>query len=113
MLQGLLILLVFQFLGEVVVHVTGWPLPAAVIGMVLLLVALIVNAPFSQRVAPAAEGLIRHLGLLIFPLGVGVVLQWHLFADYLLALVVAVVFGTLLSMVVVALVMKALLRRTP
>ncbi len=40
MIDGLLILLLFQFLGELVIHFTGLPLPAPVVGMVLLLLAL-------------------------------------------------------------------------
>lgn len=51
MIDGLLILLFFQFLGEVLIRLTGI-LPASVVGMVLLLLALLLNAPFSQRVAP-------------------------------------------------------------
>jgi len=77
--------------------------------MVLLLLALLLNAPFSQRVAPAAGALIKHISLLIFPLGVGIVLQWHRYEDYALALGVAVVLGTLLSLVLVTLMLKKLL----
>lgn len=109
MIDGLLILLLFQFFGEVIIRLTGIPLPASVVGMVLLLVALLLEAPFTQRVAPAASGLIKHISLLIFPLGVGIVLQWHRYEEYALALGVAVVLGTILSMIVVTLMLKKLL----
>ena len=45
MVDGLLILLLFQFLGELVIHFTGLPLPAPVVGMVLLLLALMFSVP--------------------------------------------------------------------
>jgi len=45
MIDGLLILLLFQFLGEVLIHLTGLPLPAPVVGMILLLFALMLGAP--------------------------------------------------------------------
>ena len=61
MIDGLLILLFFQFLGEILIRLTGIPLPASVVGMVLLLVALLLNTPFTQRVAPAAGALIKHI----------------------------------------------------
>ncbi|MGB2247052.1 MAG: CidA/LrgA family protein [Alcanivorax sediminis] len=109
MIDGLLILLFFQFLGEVVIRLTGLPLPAPVLGMVLLLIALLLNAPFSQRVAPAAGTLIKHISLLIFPLGVGIVLQWDRYQENALALVVAVVGGTILSMILVTLMLKFLM----
>ncbi|MEQ3725403.1 CidA/LrgA family protein [Alcanivorax sp.] len=109
MIDGLLILLLFQFFGEVIIRLTGIPLPASVVGMVLLLLALLLEAPFTQRVAPAAAGLIKHISLLIFPLGVGIVLQWHRYEEYALALGVAVVLGTILSMILVTLMLKKLL----
>ena len=40
MLDGLLLLLLFQFLGEALVSVTGIPVPGPVVGMILLLLAL-------------------------------------------------------------------------
>ena len=109
MIDGLLILLFFQFLGEILIRLTGIPLPASVVGMVLLLVALLLNTPFTQRVAPAAGALIKHISLLIFPLGVGIVLQWHRYEDYALALAVAVVIGTILSMLLVTLMLIKLM----
>lgn len=109
MIDGLLILLFFQFLGEILIRLTGIPLPASVVGMVLLLVALLLNTPFTQRVAPAAGALIKHISLLIFPLGVGIVLQWHRYEDYAVALAVAVVIGTILSMLLVTLMLKKLM----
>ena len=94
MVDGLLILLLFQFLGELVIHFTGLPLPAPVVGLVLLLLALMFSVPYSDRVADASGALIRHISLLIFPLGVGIVLQWERYSDYALALTVAVIFVT-------------------
>ena len=110
MVDGLLILLLFQFLGELVIHFTGLPLPAPVVGMVLLLLALMFSVPYSDRVADASGALIRHISLLIFPLGVGIVLQWERYSDYALALTVAVIFGTILALVLVTLLLKLLLR---
>ena len=111
MIDGLLILLFFQFLGEILIRLTGIPLPASVVGMVLLLVALLLNTPFTPRVAPAAGALIKHISLLIFPLGVGIVLQWHRYEDYAVALAVAVVIGTILSMLLVTLMLKKLMSK--
>ncbi|KAF0804431.1 hypothetical protein A6D6_03069 [Alcanivorax xiamenensis] len=112
MIDGLLILLLFQFLGEVLIHLTGLPLPAPVVGMVLLLFALMLGVPGMGKVSEAAGALIRHITLLIFPLGVGIVLQWHRYQDNALALAVSVVFGTLIALLLVTLLLKVLLRRS-
>lgn len=109
MLDGLLVLLVFQLLGELLVTGAGLPLPAPVAGMILLLMALILRAPLTERVAPAAGMLLRHLTLLFFPIGVGIVMEWHRFSDHALALLVAVVGGTLLVIPLIALLMQKLL----
>lgn len=109
MLDGLIILLVFQLLGEALVGLTGLPLPGPVAGMVLLLLALMLRQTWAERVAPAAGMLLRHLTLLFFPIGVGIVLQWDRFSEHGMALLVAVVGGTLLALPLVALLMQRLL----
>lgn len=110
MLDGLLLLLLFQFLGEMLVHFMSLPVPGPVAGMVLLLIALTSRAAVLQRVAPAANLLIGNLVLLFFPIGLGVALEWQRYAEHGLALLVALVLGTILALVIVALMLKRLLR---
>jgi holin-like protein len=109
MLDGLLILLAFQFAGELVVRTLDLPLPGPVVGMVLMLLALMTRAAVLQRVAPAANLLIGNLTLLFFPIGIGIVLEWDRYAEHGVALVVSIVIGTLLALVLVTLLLKALL----
>ena len=109
MIDGLLLLLLFQFLGEMLVHFTGLPIPGPVAGMVLLLVALLLRSSVLQRVAPAANLLIGNLTLLFFPIGVGIVLEWQRYSAHGTALLAAVVGGTLVTLVLVTLLLKKLL----
>jgi holin-like protein len=113
MLDGLLLLLLFQFLGEMLVHFTGLPVPGPVAGMVLLLLALLVRAQALERIAPAANALISNLVLLFFPIGIGIVLEWERYEAHGLALLVSVVGGTVIAMVLITLLLKWLLRRAP
>lgn len=110
MIDGLLILLLFQFAGEALVRWLSLPLPGPVAGMVLLLVALAFRRPVLQRVAPAANLLISNLTLLFFPIGVGIALEWHRYSEHGMALLTAVVLGTLMTLVLVTLLLKWLLR---
>lgn len=112
MIDGLLLLLLFQFLGEVLVALTGLPIPGPVAGMVLLLMALTARSNVLQRIAPAANLLISNLVLLFFPIGVGIVLEWERYEAYGLALFMSVVVGTIVAMVLVALLLKWLLRKS-
>lgn len=110
MIDGLLLLLLFQFIGELISRYLPVPVPGPVIGMVLLVVALAFKAPLAERVETASNKLIGHLALLYFPIGVGLVMEWHKFADYGWALLVSVVGGTLLAIVLVAWLSQLLLR---
>ncbi|MCC1495858.1 CidA/LrgA family protein [Alcanivorax sp. 1008] len=113
MLDGLLILLAFQFAGDLLVRTLGLPLPGPVLGMVLLLIALTTRAAVLQRVAPAANLLIGNLTLLFFPIGIGIVLEWERYSKHGLALLVSIVAGTIIALVLVTALLKLLLRSQP
>lgn len=111
MINGLLLLFGMQLLGEILHQYAHIPLPAPVIGLLLLFFALLIfKAPLSQRIQPAAEGFIRHLTLLYFPIGVGLILNWNQFAEYGLALILAVVFSTIICIPLIALLSQYILR---
>lgn len=109
MLDGLLLLLLFQFLGEALVSITGAPVPGPVVGMILLLLALLSRQQVLQRVAPAANLLIGNLTLLFFPIGVGIILEWDRYSENGLALLVSVVGGTVVTLALVIVLLKRLL----
>ena len=78
MVVGLTWLVVCQLAGEVLVRLTGVPVPGPVAGMVVLLVALEVRRqrgrdPEATATVRAADRLLRHLQLLFVPAGAGVV----------------------------------------
>lgn len=111
MIDGLLLLFGFQLLGELLHRYSSLPLPAPVIGMLLLFLALLIfKAPLSKRIEPAANGIIKHLTLIYFPIGVGLILNWSSFSHYGTALIVSVILSTLLSIPLIALLSQWLLR---
>lgn len=74
MIRGLTLLLLLQVVGELLVEVTGLPVPGPVVGMVLLFGWLQWRRPGDAAgVVRASAGLLRHLQLLFVPAGVGVV----------------------------------------
>src|SRR5690606_28423389 len=95
------------------VHFTGLPVPGPVAGMVLLLVALLVRAQALERIAPAANALISNLGLLFFPIGSGIGLEWERYEAHGLALLGSVIGGTVVAVVLITLLRKWRLRRAP
>jgi holin-like protein len=110
-LRGLAFLLLLQALGEALARGFHLPLPGPVLGLVLLLVALRLEA-LRAPVAAAADVLLSNLSLLFVPVGVGVITHLALLSQYGLRLLLAIVLSTWIGMAVTALVLRALLARS-
>jgi holin-like protein len=111
-IRGLALLLLLQAAGEGLTHALGWPFPGPVVGMVLLLLALRLEA-VRVPVAAAAELLLAHLSLLFVPVGVGVVTHLDLVSRHGVALLGVIVVSTWIGMATTALVLRRLMRSTP
>jgi holin-like protein len=110
MLGPLTSLLVYQLVGEVLVLVTGLPVPGPVVGMLLLFVTLAARGGAPQWLRDTCNGLLAHLSLLFVPAGVGVLLHFQRLGAEWLPIVVALVASTVITIGVTALVMRALQR---
>jgi holin-like protein len=111
MLGALTVLLVYQLVGEALVQLTGLPVPGPVVGMLLLFITLIVRAGASEALRTTSQQLLSHLSLLFVPAGVGVMLHFGRLGEEWLALTVALVASTVITLAVTALVMRLLQRR--
>lgn len=100
MLGSIALLLVCQLIGEIINRLTGLPLPGAVIGMVLLLGWLAIR-PAERPALQAVSGwLIAHLSLLFVPAAVGIMNEGAAFTRHGLAIGLAALASTLLTLVV-------------
>lgn len=108
-LRGLALLLLLQAAGEAITHALRLPFPGPVIGLVLLLAALRIEA-VRAPVQAVAELLLEHLSLLFVPVGVGVVTHLALLSQYGVQLLVVIAVSTWIGMAVTALVMRALVK---
>ncbi|WP_341217785.1 CidA/LrgA family protein [Neptunomonas phycophila] len=106
LLNGFLVLLVCQFLGELAVMASGVPVPGPVIGMLLLLVLLAVLKRTPADIRLVSEGLLRYLAFLYVPAGVGLMVHAKLLADYWLPLTIALMVSTFLALFFTAAVFK-------
>jgi len=84
-------------------------LPGPVIGMLILLLALNIQA-VRAPVAAAADALLSHLSLLFVPVGVGVIAHLQLVSDFGVRLLWVVVVSTWVAMAATALVLRRLWR---
>jgi holin-like protein len=115
-LGAITLLIVLQLVGEVIARGLALPIPGPVIGLVLLLIGLIVRGARgrkSESASPDAleemsQGLLRHLSLLFVPAGVGVTTLFATLRDEGPAILVALAVSAVVTIVVTALVMRAL-----
>lgn len=117
MLPAIGLLLVCQLAGEVIARAVGIPVPGPVLGLVILALALALGPVPAERIegtalGRTAGGLLGVLGILFVPAGVGVIQQLKLLGQYGVALGVALVVSTVLTMVVTVFTFLAVARWT-
>ncbi|MCA1768820.1 MAG: CidA/LrgA family protein [Halomonas sp.] len=108
-LRGFLWLLGFLLLGDILATLAGLPVSAGVIGMLLLTAWLMIRGTVSADIAAAAQPLIGVLAMLIMPGVVGVFFILGTLAGQWLAILAALVGGTLLSVFTTLWLMRRLM----
>lgn len=109
-ISGLVRILLFQGIGELVSHFIVPLIPGPVIGLVLLLCWLAFRKGVPDDLALVAGGLVQHLGLLFVPAAVGVVMFLPQLRSHAVAVVTALVASSILTIAVTALVLRVLAR---
>jgi holin-like protein len=109
MIRGFFLLLAFQLAGEVLARTLSLPAPGPVVGLALLVGALAAWRawrPFDDEtlagsdLGRTADSLLGSLSFFFVPAGVGVVQYLGLLREQGVALAVALVVSTLLTMIV-------------
>jgi len=106
-ITGLVQLLLFQGLGELVSKFLLPSIPGPVIGLVLLLGFLLVRRRVGPSLEVVAATFSQHLGLLFIPAAVGVVMFLPQLREHAGAVMVALVVSVVATIAVTALVLKA------
>ena len=108
MIAGLVQILLFQGLGEIVAKFFLPLIPGPVIGLVLLLAWLRIRGRVPESVDLVATAFAQNLGLLFIPAAVGVVMFWPSIRSHALAVVAALVVSVVATMAATALVLRAI-----
>lgn len=108
MIQGLLQLLIFQALGEVISMFLLPFIPGPVVGLVLLLGFLASVGRVPPSMDQVSSSILQHLGLLFVPASVGVVMFWPLLKENALAVTAALLLSVVATIFVTATVLKRL-----
>ena len=111
MLSGLVQILLFQSIGELVSKFLLPTLPGPVIGLVLLVLWLVLRKEINAELALVADGFSQYLGLLFVPAAVGVVLFVPQLQANALAIISALVGSVILTIGSSAMVVRFLSRK--
>ena len=111
MISGLVQILLFQSVGELVSKFLLPTLPGPVIGLVLLVLWLVFRKGVNTDLALVADGFSQYLGLLFVPAAVGVVLFLPQLQANALAIISALVGSVILTIGSSALIVRFLSRK--
>ena len=111
MIFGLVQILLFQSLGELISQFLLPTLPGPVIGLVLLVAWLVIRKGVNAELALVADGFSQYLGLLFVPAAVGVVLFLPQLKANALAIISALIGSVVLTIASSALVARLLSKR--
>jgi holin-like protein len=109
-LTGLMTIALFDVAGDLLQTVMGLPIPGPVIGMALLLVGLVVRGRLPAELERTSTTLLSYLPMLFVPAGVGVMAHFDLIRADWLAIAVAILLSSLLTIVVTATTMRGIER---
>ena len=106
MLKGMAILMAFQLSGELLAVGFRLPVSGPIIGMALLLLWMHGSGRIDASVASASDALLANMAVLFVPVGVGAMAYGEVFRQHWLPIAIAVVIGTIVTIVTTALVAK-------
>lgn len=107
----LLYILLFSGLGELLENVIPLPIPAAIYGLVLLLIALISGILKTEQVQDAANWLISIMPVLYVPICVKILEYWGVISQNAAAIITIIAVSTFLVLGVSGLVTQWLIKR--
>lgn len=106
-----LYILSFSFIGEILQKAIPLPIPAAIYGLVLLLIALGTGLLKVTQVEDAANWLISIMPILYVPICVKILEYWGVISSNAVAIITITVVSTFLVFAVSGLVTQWLVRR--
>ena len=121
MVVGLAVVLLCQLFGEVFAYLTHLPIPAPVVGLVLLFGFFLVRdrwewLPFSLRseeIDKTCETLVQQMALLFVPAGVGIVQRLGILEANVIGVLAIIVVTTAFSIAVTAYTFRLVSRWFP
>ena len=110
-LKQVALILLFTLLGEVLAALIPFPIPAAIYGLVLMLIALLTGLLKPDHIKEASSFLISVMPVLFVPPAVRILEYWGIVGPKVAAIVIICVSTTFLVFAVSGLVTKLLQKK--
>ena len=107
-LKQLMIILLTYILGAIVQNIFNLPIPATVLGLIFLFVALYTKIVKIEMIEDICNTLISHMAFLFLPAGVGLMTSFNLIKGNVVAFAVIILVSTAVVWIVTAYVVKFL-----
>jgi holin-like protein len=111
MIPGLVQILLWQGLGELVSHFFLPIIPGPVLGLIFLLIFLIIKGQVNSSLALVSDAFSQHLGVLFIPAAVGVILFLPQLKAHAVAVISALLISVVLTIVVTAIVLRFIAKK--
>ena len=111
LLTGFAILLFIQFVGTWIIGALHIPLPPALLGMILLTIALLTNVIKINWVEDTCTVLIEKMGMLFVPAGISILLYKDAILKEWFAIFATIFFSSVIVIVATGLFVDILLRK--
>lgn len=98
MLKGIIVLLIFQFLGECITKLFSLLIPGPVIGMILLLLFLMIRKSSFKSLDNAVFIHLKYLPMLFIPAAMGIITQADILQKEFWAILISLVLGTIIAL---------------
>ena len=106
MISGLVQILLWQGLGELVSHFLLPVIPGPVFGLIFLLIFLLIKGHVNASLSLVSDAFSQHLGVLFIPAAVGVVLFLPQLRTHALSVVAALLVSVVSTIAVTAIVLR-------
>ncbi|MDV6344921.1 CidA/LrgA family protein [Nitrosomonas sp. Is37] len=111
MISGLVQILLWQGLGELISYFLIPILPGPVLGLIFLLMFLIIKGQVNPSLATVSDAFSQHLGVLFIPATVGVILFLPQLKAHAFAVIIALIMSVVLTIVTTAVILRLLARK--
>ncbi|MCF0191203.1 MAG: CidA/LrgA family protein [Marinilabiliaceae bacterium] len=100
-MKGVVIILLFLSIGELISYLTGGFIPGNIFGMVIMFLSLQMGIVKEESVSSVSKFLTKNMAIMFLPAGVGLMVAYEIIAENWISILLNITMTTLLVMATV------------